>query len=85
MAVYSFRTGIFARDIYLYGNQRFTARDGFNGIPLEYHIPVKQYAAKNFTLLETDKALANNWINQQEYDETITLRTPDSPNYAPSM
>ena len=85
MAILSYRVGIFARDIYLYGNQRFTARDGYTGIPEEYHQPVKEYAAKNFTLYETDKALNLTWITQQEYDETVILRTEASPNYAPSV
>jgi hypothetical protein len=83
MAVYTFRVGPYARDIYLYGNQRFTARDGCTGIPLEYHTPVKQYAAKYFTLYEMDKALAEGWLTQQEYDETVAYRTLASPDYAP--
>lgn len=82
MAVYSFRTGVYARNIYLYGNERFTARDGFNGIAEEYHEPVKQYAAKNFTLIETDNALFQTWITQEEYDGTIAYRTEASPMQA---
>lgn len=80
MAVYSFRTGTYARAIYIYGTQRFTARDGYAGIPLEYHEPVKQYAATNYYKSEMETALANAWITQQEYDETMAYMTADSPN-----
>jgi hypothetical protein len=79
VVVYSFRTGTYARNIYLYGNERFTARDGYNGIPQEYHQSVKEYAAKNFTLMETEKARITTWITQQEYDDTVILRTESSP------
>ncbi|WP_048825848.1 hypothetical protein [Bacillus sp. B-jedd] len=79
MAVYSFRIGPYARDIYLYGKQRFTTRDGFSGIPEEYNEPVKEYASKNFTLFETERAQAQTWITQYEYEESIAYRTPDSP------
>lgn len=80
--VYSFRVGPYARDIYLYGKQRFTARDGYSGIPEEYHEPVKKYAAKNFYLDQLDNALAQTWTTQQEYDETLAYRTIDSPTYS---
>ncbi|CAM4109638.1 hypothetical protein METH109765_23020 [Mesobacillus thioparans] len=79
VVIYSFRTGTFARNIYLYGNERFTAREGFNGIPEEYHQPVKDYAAKQFTLMEIEKARINNWITQNEYEDTVLLRTESSP------
>lgn len=84
MAVYSFKTGPYARKIYLYGTERFTARDGFPGITEEYHQPVKQYAASNFTLSQIDYALNRGWINQQEYDETVVLITETVvlPNYS---
>ncbi|NNU85506.1 MULTISPECIES: hypothetical protein [Bacillaceae] len=69
MAVYSFRTSAYARDIYLYGNRRIS------DIPTEYHEPVKQYAAQNFTQEQIDNALAQGWITQQEYDETLAYKT----------
>lgn len=67
MAVYSFRVGPYARSIYLYGSESFVT------IPTEYHQPVKEYAAQNFTPYQIDQALANGYITQQEYDETILL------------
>jgi hypothetical protein len=81
--IYSFKTGTYSRSIYLYGTQRFTTRDGYTGIPAEYVQPVKEYAAKNFTLYETDDALTQTWITQQEYDDTVILRTELSPTQAP--
>lgn len=71
MAVYTFRTSTFARNIYIYGTERLTARDGFNGVPTEYYIPVEQHAAVTYTHAQIDNALSKGWINQQEYDETI--------------
>lgn len=65
MAVQSFRTSSYARDIYLYGNRKIV------DTPLEYHEPIKQHAATNFSLSQIDNALAKGWISQQEYDETI--------------
>lgn len=73
MAVYSFRIGPYAREIYIFNTNRFTERDGFAGIPLEYHQPVKEYAAKNYTRAQIDNALNQSYINQQEYDETIAF------------
>jgi ribulose bisphosphate carboxylase small subunit len=70
MAVYPFLTSTYARDIYLYGNR------GFADIPTEYHEPVKQYAATTFTQEQIDYALAQGWITQQEYDETMAYKTP---------
>lgn len=69
MAVYSFRVGPYARSIYLYGSESFATT------PLEYHQPVKEYAAKNFTRSQIDEALALGYISQTEYDETISLIT----------
>lgn len=71
MAIYEFRTSTFARNIYHFGVERLTARDGFGGVPAEYYIPVEQWAAANYTLADFDNALAQGWINQQEYDETV--------------
>ena len=73
--VYSFLIGPYARKIYIDGTQRFTARDGYSGIPTEYHQPVKQYAADKFTREQIDAALAKGYINQQEYDDTVALIT----------
>lgn len=68
MAIYSFRTSSYARDIYLYGNRRFA------DIPLEYHAPVKEYAALNFEQFQIDDSLKKNFISQQEYDDTMAYK-----------
>jgi hypothetical protein len=72
MAIYSFRTSTYARNIYQFGTQRLTARDGYTGVDPEYYIPVEQWAAANYPLSDIDYALAQGWINQQEYDETVS-------------
>ncbi|NNU85344.1 hypothetical protein ETC05_16525 [Geobacillus sp. BMUD] len=65
MAVNNLLVKAYAINIYRYGNRTFST------IPAEYHEPVKQYAATNFTLDEIDNALAKGYITQQEYDETL--------------
>jgi len=65
--VYSFRVGPYARSVYLWGTESFQA------VPLEYHQPVKEYAAKNFSQYQIDQTLQSGYITQQEYDETILL------------
>jgi|GEM_PF-3044014 len=57
--------------IYMLGTRRFTARDGYSGIPAAYHEPVKQYAAANLDITYIDNALAQTWLTQTEYDETV--------------
>jgi hypothetical protein len=74
MTIYSFRTKTYSNTIYVFGTNRLTARDGFTGIPAEYYVPVQQYAAGIYTQQTLDIALANGWINQQEYDETMLYR-----------
>jgi hypothetical protein len=54
------------------GTERFTARDGFTGIPEEYVVPVMQYAAGHYTINDLNNALAQSWINQEEYNQTLT-------------
>ncbi|MED4922889.1 XkdX family protein [Anoxybacillus geothermalis] len=69
MAVYTFLVRAYARDIYLYGNRRFS------DILPEYVEPVKQYAAQTFTQEQIDNALAQGWITQTEYEETMAYKT----------
>jgi hypothetical protein len=73
----SFLTSQYAQNIYILGVTRFSE------IPPEYVEPVKQYAANRYTVepwatpdnrtRQLDIALANGWINQQEYDDTVAL------------
>jgi hypothetical protein len=86
MTVYSFQVGPYARNIYLYGTRSFSGHNGTNSIPLEYHEPVKQYAADNFTRGQIDEALVKNFVTQQEYDDTVAKITKEVvlPTSAPA-
>lgn len=77
--VLSFRTSTYARNIYQFGTERLTARDGYNGVATGYYTPVEQYAADNYTTAQIDNALVQGWINQTEYDETIALKGAGDP------
>lgn len=69
MTVYNFLTGTYSRNIYIYGTTKFA------NIPAEYHTPVKQYAADNFTRGQIDDALSRGFITDVEYMETVQLIT----------
>jgi hypothetical protein len=79
--VLPFRVSSYAQGIYVFGNNRLTARDGYPGVASGYYTPVEQYAAnynnvQNPVIIQKsdiDNALAQGWINQQEYDETIAF------------
>ena len=68
--IYDFMVSSYANKIYLIGNQRFTARDGYSGIPIEYHEPVKKYAAKNYDSHIIDEDLTLTWLLENEYADT---------------
>jgi hypothetical protein len=76
MAVYSFYTIMYTKQIYLAGSQRFTARDGCTGINEEYHTPVKEYAAANLMDYEIEFAKEQGYINETEYAETMSIKYP---------
>lgn len=75
MAVLPFRTGTYARAVYIFGTQTLSS------VPTEYYIPVEQYAAEKYTIApyattdnrtqQLDIALSNNWITQTQYNETV--------------
>lgn len=73
MAILGFRTSTYAMNIFRFGTNRLTTRDGFTGIADGYYVPVEQYAAKNYDRSEIDNAFAMTWINEQEYKETIAI------------
>lgn len=68
MPIYQSLVVAYAKAIYLDGTKRFA------DIRADYVSYVKQYAADNYTLAQIDNALAQGWITQQEYDDTIALR-----------
>jgi len=71
--ILGFRSANYALGIYVYGNNRLTARDGFTGVANGYYTPTEQYAANNLAKSVIDNALAMTWINDSEYSETIAL------------
>jgi hypothetical protein len=73
MTVYSFRVSTYARNIYIFGTNRLTARDGFVGVPVDYYTPVQQYAKINYLITDIEDAFTKTWINEQEYQETLAL------------
>lgn len=81
MSIIEIRTRTYATAIYKGGTNRLTARTEtvngeektFAGVASGYYTPVEQYAVNNFTQYEIDNALAQGYINQQEYDETIAF------------
>lgn len=68
MPIYQSLTIAYAKAIYIDGTKTFPV------IRQEYVPYVKQYAASNYTLEQIDNALAQGWITQQEYADTIALR-----------
>jgi hypothetical protein len=86
MAILSFRTSTFARNIILIGSERLTPRDGCNGVPRtpdDYYGPVEQFAADKYYIEQLDNALVNGWINQTEYGEIIDKKGPGDPQNQP--
>ena len=76
MAFYQFRVGSYARSIYLDGTKTF-AMAGLES-PL-YDQAIKEYSAKNFFYSQIDDAFAKLYINQEQYDITIALKTAIEP------
>jgi len=70
----------YAFQIYVDGTKRFS------DVNATYHEEIKQYAADNFTIepyappenrtIQLDKAWANSWTNQLEYDQTVAKIGP---------
>jgi membrane peptidoglycan carboxypeptidase len=68
MTIYAGLTKAYAQAIYLDGTKKFPE------ILPTYVEPVKQYAAANYTQEQIDNALAQGWITQQEYDDTLAYK-----------
>lgn len=68
MALYQSLIVAYAKAIFIDGTKRFT------DIRVEYVEPVKQYAAANYTQAQLENALAEGWLTQQEYDQTVALK-----------
>jgi len=55
----------YAYAIYIYGTRSFSA------VGETYHEDVERYAALKFAPHEIENALAQGWITQLEYDQTV--------------
>lgn len=64
--IYPTLVKLYSVNIYKYGNKTF------DNIPVDYHVPVKQYSAENYTLAKIYEALTKGYITEQEYAETLT-------------
>ncbi|OXM84617.1 hypothetical protein [Paenibacillus rigui] len=84
MAILSFRVSNYALNINMTGQQRYTGRDNFTGIPAEYAPHVKAYAAKNYYVDDIDRAFANGWLTAEEHQDTLDLKTESDPQFRPS-
>ena len=71
--VYTFLTGGYSRIIYLDGNRTFES------LKPEYIEPVKIRASTDFDYGQIDDALTKGYINQEQYDDTIVLKTAIEP------
>jgi hypothetical protein len=79
MAIITAYIGLYSRQIYLDGVKSFTGHNGTPAIPTEYHGAVKKYAVDKFYDFQIINALNNNYITQEEYDDTLTYGTPKTP------
>jgi hypothetical protein len=66
MAAIPMLTRQYALCVYKYGTRQFST------VVAEYHEPVKQYAAENYTLEIIDYALLKGFITEQEYVDTMS-------------
>lgn len=80
-AILAFRVSTYARNIYMTGTERLTAREQYGGIPDHYRGPVLQFAAKNYYIESLDHALAKEWLTPEEHQETMALKTAEDPQY----
>ena len=65
--------------IYLDGNKTFEE------VAEEYVEPIKVRASTDFTYGQIDEALAKTYINQQQYDDTIVLKTAIEPRISSTV
>ena len=73
MAVNSLLVKQYAVCVFVYGTRKFDT------VVADYHGPVKQYAAKNYTLEQIDNALVKGYVTETEYQETIEYTQPIAP------
>lgn len=79
MPIYQSLVIAYAKAIYRDGTKTFAQ------IRPEYVNSVKQYAADTYYINEIDNALAQGYISQQEYSDTLALKGPEDPQYEPAF
>ncbi|MFB0846843.1 MULTISPECIES: hypothetical protein [Paenibacillus] len=79
-----FIVSTYARNIIIFGVERFTPRDGFKGIAESYYQDVTVYAARKYYIDDLDAAKEKEWITQKEYDDIISLKTPKDLTHRPA-
>lgn len=67
MTINKLLTKQYAVCVYVHGTR------SFDTVVADYHVPVKQYAAENYTLEQIDRALVNGYITEDEYQQTIAF------------
>lgn len=70
--ILGFRVSTYARGI-MWGTNRLTKRDGYDGVVDGYYEPVENYIAQHYSVSKIEDAFTNGWLNQQEHDEIIVL------------
>jgi len=76
MAFYQWRVGGYSRTIYLDGTKTFEQAIAED---VQYEQAIKVYASQKFTYGQIDNALANGYISQEQYDDTIVLKMAIEP------
>lgn len=71
MAVNQLLVKQYAVCVYVYGTRAFST------VVVDYHEPVKKYAAETYTLEQIDNAMVNGHITETEYIETIAYTKKD--------
>lgn len=74
MKIIPILTKQYAVCVYVYGTRKFET------VVSDYHEPIKQFAAKNYTLEQIDNALVKEYITESEYIETMKYtKAEESP------
>ena len=71
MAIIQMLAKQYAVCVYIHGTRKFET------VVADYHEPVKQYAAENYTLEQIDRAFTNGYITEEEYQQTIAYTKKD--------
>ncbi|MBS4191183.1 hypothetical protein KHA94_13420 [Bacillus sp. FJAT-49705] len=70
MTIIPLLTKQYAVCVYVYGTRKFET------VVADYHEPVKEFAAKTYTLEQIDNALVKGYITESEYVETMKYTKP---------